>query len=182
MKPKIGILDKSGKFDLKQYCIEYTTRLEASKKFMLCIWPEHCLIGSPGHCIEGNIMDALNEWSAFTGKSVEFVMKGQNLLTEMYSALRAEVEVSPDTRLNKPLLESLKSSGRILICGQALSHCVNYTARDLIDNMPGEEHKVQILKNCSSSVTSFERDGDEFLKYILKKGGKVHEDCAKIGN
>lgn len=180
MKVKSGFLDEHKQFDLKQYCIEYTKRLESSRKFSLCIWPEHCLIGSPGHCIVEEVMNALNEWCASTGKSIEFVMKGQNLLTEMYSALRAEVEVSPDTVLNKKLLDTLKSSDRILVCGQALSHCVNHTARDLIDNMPGEEHKVHILKNCSSSVPSFEKDGEEFLKYILKKGGKVHEDCTKL--
>jgi Amidases related to nicotinamidase len=172
LKVKNGFLDKQNNFDLKQYCIEYTTRLEKSKKFSLCIWPEHCLIGSPGHCVVEEIMTALNEWCASTGKSIEFVMKGQNLLTEMYSAVKAEVEVSPDTVLNRKLLDTLRSADRILVCGQALSHCVNYTARDLIDNMPGEEHKIEVLKNCSSSVSSFEKDGEEFLKYILKKGGK----------
>lgn len=179
-KMKTGLLGRPKKIDLKEYCIEYTERLEASKKFSLCIWPEHCLIGSPGHCIVEEIMSALHEWCASTGKSIEFVMKGQNLLTEMYSALRAEVEVSSDTVLNRKLLDSLRSSDRILICGEALSHCVNYTARDLIDNIPGEEHKIEILKNCSSSVSSFEKDGEEFLQYVLKKGGKVHEECNTI--
>lgn len=37
---------------LKEYAEEYTRQLEASSgKFQHIIWPEHCLIGSPGHCV-----------------------------------------------------------------------------------------------------------------------------------
>jgi nicotinamidase/pyrazinamidase len=175
-----SLYDKSGNLNLLAYCIEYTKRLEQSGKFVLCIWPEHCLIGSPGHCIHDNIRQAMYEWSDATGNSIEFVMKGQNLLTEMYSALRAEVEICPETSLNKELLASLKLSDQILICGQALSHCVNHTARDLIDNMPGEEHKVIILSDCASSVPTFEKDGEKFIDYVIQRGSFVREGNADI--
>lgn len=37
---------------LKEYAEDYTRQLEASSgKFQHIIWPEHCLIGSPGHCV-----------------------------------------------------------------------------------------------------------------------------------
>ncbi len=175
-----GLLDNNGEFDILAYCIKYTEMLENSGKFSLIIWPEHCLIGTPGHCIHETIREAMDEWCDQTGRSVEFVMKGQNLLTEMYSVFRAEVAISPDTSLNKTLLDSIMTSNRILVCGQALTHCVNHTARDLIDYMKGEEHKVEILADCSSSITGFEEDAEKFLQYISSNGGKVSQDCTQV--
>ena len=170
-----------GNFDLKLYCIEYCKRLEEGGRFKLCIWPEHCLIGSTGHALHDEIKNAIDEWIQATGRSVEFVMKGTNNLTEMYSALKAEVEISAETCLNKKLLERLKLSDRILICGQALSHCVNYTTRDLIDNMiDSEKHKVEVLKDCCSCVAGCEESGNEFLDYVSAQGGKVHEVSTNV--
>lgn len=127
-----------GILDLPKYCLEYVTRLEEENQFQLCIWPEHCLLGTEGHALVPTIQEALHHWSEETGRSVEFVCKGQNILTEMYSAFQAAVPVSPDTALNRPLLDSLvlapSSAPKhfILVCGQAMSHCVNYTVRDLV--------------------------------------------------
>lgn len=174
------LYDADGNLDILAYCIEYTARLEKSGKFQLCIWPEHCLIGTPGHGIYSVIRQAMDEWSSATGRSVEFIMKGQNLFTEMYSAFRAEVEISPETCFNTELLNSLRESDRILVCGQALSHCVNHTIRDLIDNMNGEEYKVEILTDCASSVPSFEKDGESVAQYIADSGGKIVEDCKDV--
>lgn len=97
-----------GKLDIVQYCIEYTRRLEEKGRFQLCIWPEHCLIGSDGHNLVQIVMDAIKEWSNKTGGSVEWVDKGQNLLTEMYSALCAEVPVSQRTAFDNELFQSVR--------------------------------------------------------------------------
>lgn len=175
-----NLYDADGNLDILAYCIEYTARLEKSGKFQLCIWPEHCLIGTPGHGIYPIIRQAMDEWSSATGRSAEFIMKGQNLFTEMYSAFRAEVEISPETCFNKELLNSLRESDRILVCGQALSHCVNHTIRDLIDNMEGEEYKVEILADCASSVPSFEKDGECVVQYIADSGGKIIKNSNDV--
>ena len=52
-------------------------------------------------------MDAVLDWSYKTGGSVEWVDKGQNLLTEMYSALCAEVPVSGKTDFDQELFDSV---------------------------------------------------------------------------
>jgi len=52
---------------------------------------------------------------------VEWVFKGQNRKTEMYSALKADVEVpdDPATALNRPLLDKiLATPGKIYVAGQ----------------------------------------------------------------
>eukprot|EP00553_Chaetoceros_curvisetus_P010576 CAMPEP_0204614680 /NCGR_PEP_ID=MMETSP0717-20131115/2337_1 /ASSEMBLY_ACC=CAM_ASM_000666 /TAXON_ID=230516 /ORGANISM="Chaetoceros curvisetus" /LENGTH=305 /DNA_ID=CAMNT_0051627401 /DNA_START=328 /DNA_END=1245 /DNA_ORIENTATION=+ len=167
------LYDADGNLDLLTYCIEYAKKLEEGGKLKICIWPDHCLIGSSGHCLEKNIEEAFLEWSDATGSSIEFLHKGQNILTEMYSALKAEVELTKATQLNHTVLDSIRESDHILVCGQALSHCVSSTTIDMIDNMSGEEHKVMLLEDCASSVGGFESVGEEFKKYVKEKGGKV---------
>lgn len=168
-------MDEDGNIDLLSYVIEYTTALEASGKFTLTIWPEHCLIGSRGHNIVSNINDAFQEWSSVTGTSVEYVTKGENLLTEMYSVLKAEVPISEETKFNHELFESLNSSDKIIVCGQALSHCVNYSVVDLMENMTRkrDRKKVIMLSDCASPVLGCEKDAENFLEYVKRMGGTV---------
>ncbi|KAG6603147.1 uncharacterized protein IUM83_17557 [Phytophthora cinnamomi] len=46
---------------LHGYVLEYTESLEASGKFSLAVWPEHCLTGSHGYSIVTNVLDAALE-------------------------------------------------------------------------------------------------------------------------
>jgi len=129
------------------------------------------LIGTPGHNVVPDIMDALDSWIAKTGKSILWCQKGQNLLTESYSAMCAEVPVSVETSFNSKLQELLIQSRRVLICGQALSHCVNFTTRDIVKHWPdGEFERLCILTDCSSSVPGFESAGDTFIQDMCAKG------------
>lgn len=78
-------------------------------------------------------------------------LKGMNQLTEMYSAIRAEIPIpnDPTTTVNTELLTKLRSAKtvplsvndpclltvlQLIICGQPLSHGVNYTTRDIVDD------------------------------------------------
>ncbi|KAK1929292.1 hypothetical protein P3T76_015244 [Phytophthora citrophthora] len=85
---------------LKDYVLEYTKSLEASGKFSLTIWPEHCVIGSPGHNIVPDVLASALEWTKKSLKPIQYVMKGSNPFTEHYSALKAEYELpyDPSTR------------------------------------------------------------------------------------
>jgi len=174
--PNIFSLE-GNKFDLRNYCIEYTRRLQTSEQqFKLCIWPEHCLIGTPGHNVVPEIMDALDRWSAKTGKSIVWIQKGQNLLTESYSAMCAEVPVSADTTFNHKLQSQFLQSRRVLVCGQALSHCVNFTMRDIVKHWPdGEFGRLCVLTDCTSSVPGFESAGSKFMQDMSEKGVQIAE-------
>ena len=35
---------KPRQIELKEHCLNYTKSLESQGKFVLCIWPEHCLV------------------------------------------------------------------------------------------------------------------------------------------
>ena len=93
----------------------------------------------------------------------------------MYSALKAEVivETDPDTSLNRGLIERLSRYERILVCGQAKSHCVNFTVRDLVDNLDWpktELHRIWLLEDAMSSVTTFEQAGEQFIADMKMAG------------
>lgn len=164
-------------FDLTKYCLDYATRLESAGRFQLCIWPEHCLIGSVGHGMVDSVLEAVQRWSDKTGRSVEWVHKGQNILTEMYSALAAEVPVTQETSYNKQLLASLAgtSSGnnknKLLVCGQAMSHCVNYTVRDIVQEWPTDRvSDIYLLTDCASAVPGFETAAETFQTDMRQAG------------
>jgi nicotinamidase/pyrazinamidase len=102
--------------DLTAYCAEYAHRLESStsdnRKFSLTIWPEHCIEGSDGHNIVDIVAAAISTWEDGTeeGKrTVEFVRKGMNPYTEMFSAICAEVPVDDKTSFNYDLVDKVSN-------------------------------------------------------------------------
>ncbi|KAL3942580.1 MAG: hypothetical protein SGBAC_003250 [Bacillariaceae sp.] len=176
-----NVVDEKGRIDLLKYSIEYTKRLEEKGKFKLCIWPEHCLVGKEGHCIVDPIMKAIDEWSMSTGGSVEYVLKGQNLITESYSALEAEVPVTKGTSFNESLQKRLEESDHLLVCGQAMSHCVNYTLRSIVTRWPKEKYgNITLLSDCASSVPGFEEAGETFQKDMRAIGVNVKKAAEAL--
>lgn len=159
--------------DCKENAIKYAETLEKGQKFSLFIWPFHCIAGTPGHNVHPIIMDALNNWADTTLKPIEYVFKGTNAHTEMYSALKAEVENSdPATQLNTTLLNKMKSYDRVIFCGQARSHCVNWTVRDFVAN-GGDASKVVLLADCQSSVAGFDELGKTFFNDLREMGATI---------
>jgi nicotinamidase/pyrazinamidase len=159
---------------LIEHCLWYTRELEIKGRFQLCIWPEHCRIGTKGQAIVPILNDALTEWCTATGKALNFVNKTESHMTEMYSALEAEVVMPDDetTMLNKDLLSRLTIADQLLVCGEAKSHCVNYTTRDIAKHWHKEKNRICILTDGCSSVPGplFEAQGEKFLKDMEKDG------------
>merc|ERR1712151_1363396 len=159
--------------EMEAWSLQYAQKLEDGGRFKICIWPDHCLMGTPGHAVYQPLADALNAWAEQRSRAVTWVLKGQNNRTEMYSALKAEVELpdDPATQLNIDLINKLKSSQKVVCCGQAKSHCVNYTVRDLVSAWP--KHRtgdVIVLADGCSSVPGFEEAGQAFQEDMIKLG------------
>jgi len=158
----------------QHYANEYITTLEKTGKYSLCIWPPHCLIGSWGHDIYGILSNTLINWEGrLPGRIVDYTYKGSNVRTEHYSAIRAEVSDAsdPGSRTNFALIERLKGADNIAIAGEALSHCVANTVRDLITCIPAE--KLVVLTDVSSNVPGFEKLGSDFTREIEKIGVRL---------
>jgi nicotinamidase/pyrazinamidase len=154
---------------------KYAAALEKGGKFKVCIWPEHCLIGTDGHAVQNDVNEAIHFWTGATSGVVNYVMKGQNLDTEMYSAMAAEVEVADDkqTQFNERFMAQLSANDTLIIGGQALSHCVNFTARDIISHWKGDKSRIIVLTDCSSVVGGFEQAAKEFVEFCRTVGVQV---------
>ena len=135
--------------------LSYARELEARGNYPLMVWPEHCLIGTPGHNVQPDLMAALIRWERKEFANVDYVTKGTNTFTEHYGALQAEVPdpEDPATQLNSRFLDMLAEADIIAVAGEALSHCVMSTVNQIADNI-GEEHikKFYILHDASSPV------------------------------
>ncbi len=159
--------------EAKDRAAEYLRKLEATGKYRHTIWPEHCILGSWGHLIEERIHSRVTGWERREVGRADYVLKGMNLWTEHYSVFKAEVEdpEDPDTKLNRRLLEDLASAEWVLVSGQALSHCVANTIRDMIDAMdPKTLQKIILLEDTTSSVPGFENFGEKILEEAKRAG------------
>jgi len=162
---------------MRKRALEYVTKLNENGRYPLCIWPPHCLIGSWGHNIYPAVLEAVHQWEKGKGlRYTNYVTKGSNYFTEHYSAVKADVPDPEDftTQLNTGLIEILESSDQVLIMGEALSHCVANTVRDIADEF-GDENikKLVFVEDASSSVTSFENLGEDFVKEMTGRGMQV---------
>ena len=143
--------------------------------FNLCIWPDHCLLGTVGHTVVDCVASAIQDWIVQCGRNVEYIQKGQNPFTEMYSVMSAEVPLTTSTSYNTTLQQSIQQSSNtnLIFAGQALSHCVNYSIRDIIQHWDTTTTtttttipKIYLLTDCTSNVPGFESAGQQFLTDI----------------
>lgn len=151
---------------LERQVVDYCDRLEKAGRYQLYLWPPHCLLGSSGHALVGTVQEA-RLFHSFSRGAKNFVeVKGGNILTENYSALAPEVLERHDGKplgvRNEGLLNSLLAADRILIAGQAASHCVLATVDDLLEGMaeqgvdPG---RLFVLEDCMSAVAVPDGEG-----------------------
>ena len=83
----------------------YVQELEKNARYQLCIWPPHCLIGSPGHNVIPEVYEMLCGWEEDFAM-VDYVTKGSNFWTEHYSAVQADVP-DPDDPSTMPRISAL---------------------------------------------------------------------------
>ena len=106
--------------------------------------------------------NAIAEWSHVQGSFAEIIRKGQNPLPEHYSAVKAEVVTDDShTQVNEDLVQDLLAYDYVYVAGEALSHCLANTVRDMI-RYDIDPKKIIILEDCTSNVTGFEELGASF--------------------
>jgi nicotinamidase/pyrazinamidase len=63
-----------------------------------------------------------------------------------------------------------------VVCGQALSHCVNFTVRDIAGRVVENGQSpsfIYLLSDASSSVPGFEASGQQFIDDMKSIGVNV---------
>lgn len=155
--------------DERQRTLAYLDALEAQGRYTLMVWPLHCEIGSIGHGVHADVLNACRQWQSQRQRAVHHVFKGMNPWTEHYSALRAEVPdpQDPATGLNTALLQQLAQADTLVIAGEAGSHCVRATTEHIVQNIAplwGAEDfsRIVLLTDCISPVAGFEAAQDTF--------------------
>lgn len=160
--------------DVMDWSVNYLKSLASGGRYPHCIWPVHCLIGTKGHNVVEPLMDALLDWSTTTSHTINFVTKGSNAFVEHFSAVRAEVEFpgDPSTQINSSLINTIAEYDDILWAGEALSHCLANTFKDMANTFKDDSFvkKCILLTNGSSNVPGFEFLGDKFIKEMTPRG------------
>jgi len=159
----------------------YTAQLEADGKYTHTIWPEHCIIGSPGHALFGEISEAIVGWERSRVRNANKIVKGVCPFTEHFGGMAAEVplDADPTTQLNTRFVRVLQQARILLIAGEALSHCERATVDQIIESFgPDEISKLHILTDCSSpviipDVIDFTDAANDWLVEVEKKGVKL---------
>lgn len=156
--------------------LAYLDALEANGRYTHMVWPVHCEIGSWGHNVHDDVRRAYNAWEEARVGMVAKVCKGSNPWTEHYSALKAEVPLADDpaTQLNTAFVASLRQADRVLIAGEAGSHCVKATTEHIVENFAAAElGKLVLLTDCMSPVAGFEAHYVAFVDDMRRRGVQI---------
>lgn len=156
--------------------LAYLEALEAGGRYPHVVWPCHCLIGDEGHNVMPDLAGAIHSWEERFAMA-DFVTKGSNPWTEHFSAVQAEVPDPADesTQLNAALIRTLEQADVVLWAGEALSHCLANSMRDVINEFatPETVEKMVLLTDATGSVPGFEHYGDTFLAEMRARGVKT---------
>ena len=181
--PKAGASHDVGEFtcftpSAHKRTLEMLKQLRASNRYPHCIWPPHCLIGTPGHNVVPQLAEALLKWERDNHASVDFVTKGSNHYVEHFSAVRAEVvdPADPSTQLNTDFISVLMEADEILFAGEAGSHCLANTVRDIAEEFRASNDefikKCVLLVDGTSPVPGFGGLQDKFITEMTARGMK----------
>lgn len=189
--PAVGAwLSERGPEWLERQVQFYCDELERRGRYSLYLWPLHCLLGSEGHDLVGLIQEARLFHGFCRESRVDLESKGLDRLTEYYSVLAPEVgEAFDGSQLavtRSALSRELLDADRVIVAGQAASHCVGATLLDLkqliLEHKPEMMRRVYILEDCCSSVVVRSPEGgEEILADFTAKAEAIFEECAGAG-
>jgi nicotinamidase-related amidase len=156
LSSQLGVAPEYG----QQMMIHYAEELEKKGKYALTIWPYHAMLGGIGHALVSSVEEALFFYSIARTSQPALEIKGDKPFTENYSVIGPEVLTGPmGERLgtyNRKFIEQLQQFDRLIIAGQAKSHCVAWTVSDLLEDIALLDldlaRKVYLLEDCTSPV------------------------------
>lgn len=165
---------------------KYLHALEQGGRYQLMVWPVHCVIGTWGHNIHAAVAEEIAKWESQSLRPAFRVLKGQNPMTEQYSAVQAEVPLEDDalTHPNHRLIARARpGNATLFVAGEAASHCVAATMEHLFKEMSLEERcNVVVLRDCMSPVAGFEEKAEAFFQRVRDLGARVttSDEASKI--
>ena len=145
---------------LTKQTLFYCKSLAKAGKYTLYLWPPHCLLGGDGHALVGVIQEARLFHAYARGARNGVEIKGMHALSENYSVFSPEVLSNHEGGTlgcrNDALIDSLLQEDRLIIAGQASSHCVKSSIEDLLvairEKDPELARRVYIIEDAMSAV------------------------------
>lgn len=187
----LGIDEKFG----QEYLIHYARELRDRKKYDLTIWPYHALLGSIGHALVPSVEEAIFFHTIARNSQPSIEIKGDNPLTEHYSALGPEIRSAPGGQViaekNRKFLQTVIDFDMVIIAGQAKSHCVAWTVADLLTDIQDYDadltNKVYLLEDCTSPVVvpgtiDFSEPADEIFNRFAQAGMHIVRSSDPVQN
>ncbi|WP_027964923.1 hypothetical protein [Halalkalibacillus halophilus] len=141
---------------------DYVKGLEEHGNKDLCIWPFHCIEGTPGAALESQFSRMVHFHTFVSGSPISKVVKGKDPYSEKYGIV--EPEYSQDDLTDYALLSHLEKFDRIVIAGQAESHCVYESVRQICEyfyDRPEITKNIFVLKDCMSCIPGFEEETEK---------------------
>ena len=156
LSPQFDITPEYG----QKMMIHYAEELERRGKYALTIWPYHAMLGGIGHALVSSVEEALFFHAIARTMQYDLKVKGDKPFTEHYSVIGPEVLTGPMGETlgthNQKFIEQLQQYDRLIIAGQAKSHCVAWTVSDLLEDIALLDlelaKKVYLLEDCTSPV------------------------------
>lgn len=115
----------------------------------------------------------LKDWVAERDRDYVAIQKGLYPLSEHFGVFRAQVPDPdvPETQLNTPLIADLDRFEVIYLMGEAKSHCVANSLKQILDFAPQLVPKLVVLTDCMSDVAGLGYLADSI--YAEAKSRKV---------
>lgn len=178
---------------LQAYGEHYVKTLTADGKYPLAIWPYHAMLGGIGHAVVSAVNEACFFHAIARRTQIHYEIKGQNPLTENYSVLRPEVLDDPDgvpiDEKNSAFLQTLLEYDRVIVAGQAKSHCVAWTVSDLLTEIQQTDtelaKKIYLVDDLTSPVVvpgivDYTEPADEVFAKVSDAGMHVVQSTEPI--
>jgi len=162
-------------------CLNYLKELEAQGEFPHVIWPVHCVIGSEGAAIYEPLMQSISKWTE-QGKFFQTVAKGTYPFTEYFGAFHAQIPDAkrPETQLNHALIKTLEQYQNVYLAGEAKSHCVANSLKQVLNEAPNLASKFIILEDAMSNVTGFETIADPIYAKAKQMGVRFSNTTINV--
>ena len=169
---------------------KYLHILRNQAKKDLMIWPYHTIEGTLGHMLLPPISEAIAWHSAGRYRDPVSIVKGRTIRTEYYGAFGAEVNdpKDPNSSLNTALLDAIMKHDLVYIAGQAKSHCVLETVKQLFSHFQNQRQlleRMRFLMDCTSSVQhqtiNFDKMANAELVQMQTKGVQLVKSTDPIG-
>lgn len=152
--------------------LAYVRKLGEWSKKALCIWPYHCLEGTFGAALESQFANMVY-FHAIARKSTPLrIVKGKDPLSEMYGIVKPEI--GTDDAADTELLRELANYDRIIVAGEAKSHCVLESLRQILAHYEGDPEmtsRITVLADCMSPIPGFEESTEEALAQLQQAYG-----------